>query len=246
MRAQGVRGLPGLRIQTWGTRLLRSSQSLIYLDSSLRAFVVFEAGEGDVGEAGGLATLGEGEAGDFAGEDEFAVGDEGHTVGGGEALSAFSNKVDVWRLLQDEAGGVDGVAEAFDAGYAAGFHAAAIHEERVELDAAVGGEKAAAACVKCGVILKDSDSGLNGVEGGAAAGEDGVSGFEGAADAGLVGFGSVGGDGPCSAVNEKDGVADGLRWHGVMVTQAPGVRRARAPAVRQPRLAPQRGRAHAV
>jgi hypothetical protein len=61
-----------------------------------------------------------------------------------------------------------------------------------------------------------------------------------------VGFGSVGGDGPCSAVNEKDGVADGLRWHGVMVTQAPGVRRARAPAVRQPRLAPQRGRAHAV
>jgi hypothetical protein len=34
-----------------------------------------------------------------------------------------------------------------------------------------------------------------------------------------VRFGSVVGDGPCAAVDEEDGVADGGSWHGVMVTQ---------------------------
>jgi hypothetical protein len=33
-----------------------------------------------------------------------------------------------------------------------------------------------------------------------------------------VRFGSVVGDGPCAAVDEEDGVADGGSWHGVMVT----------------------------
>ena len=64
-------------------------------DPGFWAFVVFEAGEGVVSESGCLALLGEGQAGAFAIEDEFAVVDEGHAVGGGEALSAFSNEVDV-------------------------------------------------------------------------------------------------------------------------------------------------------
>ena len=156
-------------------------------------------------------------------------------MGGGEALCAFSNKVDVRRLLEDEAGGVDGVAEALDTGYATGFHAAAVHEESVELDAAVGGEKAASAGVEGRVIFKDGDGGFDGIEGGAAAGEDCVALFEGVADTGFVGFGCIGGDGPCAAVDEEDGVADGGSRHGVMVTQT----RWGAPAVRQTRLAPQ-------
>jgi hypothetical protein len=200
---------------------------LIYLDSSLRAFVVFEAGEGVVGEACSVAMLSKGESVALPIEDELTVFDEGHAVGGGEALRAFTDKVDVWRLLKDEAGGADRVAQALDTGDAAGLHAAAVHEERVELDATVGGEKAAASGVEGGVIFEDGDSGLDGVDGRSAAREDGVARFEGAADAGLVGLGCVGGDGPCAAVNEEDGIADGGCWHGVMVPQAPAVRRRR-------------------
>jgi hypothetical protein len=113
-------------------------------------------------------------------------------------------------FFEDEAGGLDGVAEALDAGDAAGFHAAAVHEEGVELDAAVGGEEAAAAGVEGGVVFKDGDGGFNGVDGGAAEGEDAVAGFEGVADAGLVGGCGVGGDGPGAAVDEEDGVVSGF------------------------------------
>jgi hypothetical protein len=112
-----------------------------------------------------VAALGEGEAVDFAREDEFAVGDEGHAVGCSELLGAFTNKVDVWRFLKNEAGGLYGVAQAFDAGDATGFHAATVHEECVELDAAVGGEKAATAGVEGGVVFEDGDGGLDGVDG---------------------------------------------------------------------------------
>jgi SH3-like domain-containing protein len=104
-------------------------------------------------------------------------------MGSGEPLRTFTNKVDMWRLLKDKAGGLNGVTQALDAGDAAGFHAAAVHEERVELDAAVGGEKAAAASVEGGVIFEDGDGGFNGIEGGPASGEDGVARFESFADA---------------------------------------------------------------
>ena len=80
---------------------------------------------------------------------------------------------------------MDGVAEAFDTGDATGSHAAAVHEERVELDAAVGGEKAAATGVEGGVVFKNGDGGFDGVKSGATAGEDGVSSLEGGSDAGL-------------------------------------------------------------
>jgi hypothetical protein len=171
-----------------------------------------------------VAELSLGEAVDFAGEDKLAVVDEGDAVSGGEALSAFTDEVDVWRLFKNESGGADGVAEAFDAGDAAGFHATAIHEKGVKLDAAVGGEEAAAAGIEGGVIFEGCDGGLDGVEGGAAQGKDGVARLEGAADTGLVGLGCVVGDGPCAAVNQEDGVADGGSRHGVMVTQAPVAR----------------------
>ena len=173
------------------------------------------AGEGFVGEAGGLTGLGLGEALDFPREDELGVVDEGHAVGLGEAFRAFSNKVDVRASFEDEASGADGVAEALDAGDAAGFHASAIHEEGVELDAAVGGEEAAAAGVEGGIVFEDGDGGFDGVEGGAADGEDGITGFEGGTDAGLVGGGGFGGDGPCAAVNEEGGIVRGRGGHGV-------------------------------
>ncbi len=39
---------------------------------------------------------------------------------GGEGFGAGADEVDVGAFVEDEAGGLDGVAEAFDAGYAAG------------------------------------------------------------------------------------------------------------------------------
>ena len=148
-------------------------------------------------------------------------------MGGGKALRAFTYKVDMWRLFEDEAGGFDGVAEALDAGNATGFHASSIHEKGVELDTAVGGEKAAATGVEGGVIFEDCDCSFDGVDGRTAAREDAVASFESGADSGLMGLGIVGGDGPCAAMDEEDGIADGRSWHGVMVTQAAPLRRAR-------------------
>ena len=153
------------------------------LHGGFGAFVVLEAGEGVVGEALLVARLGEGEALDFAREDELAVRDEGHAVGDGKAFRAFTNKVDVWRFLQDEAGGFDGVAQTLDAGDAAGLHAAAVHEQRVKLGATIGGEKAAETCVKGGVIFKDGDGGLDSIDRRAAYGQDGVASFQSDADA---------------------------------------------------------------
>jgi hypothetical protein len=123
-------------------------------------------------------------------------------VGGGEALRAFSDKVNMGRVLKDEASGLDGVAEALDASDAAGFHSAAVHKEGVELDPAVGGEEAASAGVEGGVVFKDGDGGLDGVEGGAATGEDGVASFKSGTNPGLVGFSGICGDGPSAAMDE--------------------------------------------
>jgi len=135
-------------------------------------------------------------------------------VGGGKALRAFSDEIDVLALFEDEAGGLDGVAKALDAGYAAGFHAAAIHEQGVELDAAVGGEEAAAAGVEGGVVFKNRDCGFNGVDGGTAATEDRVAGFKGGADSGFVSGSGVGRNGPGAAMNEEGGIVSGRGGHG--------------------------------
>jgi hypothetical protein len=113
--------------------------------------------------------LGVGEALALTVEDEFGVVDEGHAVRGGELLGAIADEVDMVALFEDQAGGLNGIAQALDAGYASGLHAAAVHEERVKLDAAVGGEKAAAAGVEGGVVFEDGDGGFNGIEGGCAA-----------------------------------------------------------------------------
>jgi hypothetical protein len=143
------------------------------------AFVVVEdgvqggilSGEGVVAEAGRLTELGMDEALALSVEDELRVVDEGHAVGLGKVLCAGADEVDVGTLFEDQAGGLNGVAKALDAGYAASLQAAAVHEESIELHAAIGGEKAAAAGVEGGVVFEDGDSGFDGVEGGCSARE---------------------------------------------------------------------------
>jgi len=176
----------------------------------------FGAGEGVVAETGGFAELGVGEALALTVEDQLRVVDEGHAVGLGKVLCAGADEVDVLAFFKDQAGGLNGVAQALDAGYAAGLHAAAVHEKRIELDAAVGGEKTAAAGIEGGIVFEDGDGGLDGVEGRCSAREKGVAGFKGAADAGLMGASGVGWNGPCATMNEESGGMGG-GGHGVMV-----------------------------
>jgi hypothetical protein len=163
------------------------------------------SGEGFVGQAGGLAGLGMGEALAFAVEDEFGVVDEGHAVSLSELLCAVADEVDVGTLLKDQARGLNRVAEALDAGNTTGLHAAAVHEQGVHLNAAIGGEEAAPAGIEGGVVFKDGNGSFNGIEGGTATGKKGVAGFKGVADAGFMSNSVGGGNGPCAAVNEKSG-----------------------------------------
>jgi hypothetical protein len=143
-----------------------------------------------------------------------------------ESLGAFADEVDVGAFFKDQARGMDGIAEALDASDAPGFHAASVHEEGVELYATVGGEEAAATSVEGRVIFEDSDSGFNGIEGCAAAGEDFVTDLEGVAHAGFVGVCGVDGNGPSSAVDEEGGIVGGGKGvHPNMVVHLSGRRR---------------------
>ncbi len=149
------------------------------------------------------------EAEAFALEDQLDVVDEFHAMRLRELFGAFADEVDVGTFFEDEARGVDGIAQAFDAGDAACFHAASVHEEGVELNATVGGEEAAATRVEGGVVFEERDGCFNGVDGGTAAGEDFVTDLEGAAHACFVGRCGVGRNGPCAAVNEEGGIVGG-------------------------------------
>jgi hypothetical protein len=184
-----------------------------------------------------------GEALAFAVENQFGVVDEGHAVGLGEVLRAVAYEIDVRTFFQDQTGGLNGVAESLDAGHAASLHAPAVHEEGIELDAAVGGEKAAAAGVEGGVVFKDGDSGFDGIEGGCAAGKDCVAGFKGFADSGQVGGRGVGGDGPCATVNEESGGVRGCGVHLAIVEHSADNRQgARSPGSRTQETARRAGK----
>jgi len=133
----------------------------------------------------------------------------------------------VGTFFEDQAGGLNGVAKTLDTGDAAGLHAAAVHEKGVELNAAIGGEKAAAASVEGRVVFEDGNGGFDGVESGCSAREKGVAGFEGAANAGFMSGSGFGGDGPCATVNEESGRMGSGRGHGAIVKHLAGERRGR-------------------
>jgi hypothetical protein len=192
---------------------------LVERDGCLRSLVVLKSGEGLVGEAGGVAGLCLGKACAFAVEDELGVVDEGHAVGLGEGFGAGADEVDVRALLENDARGVDRIANTLDAGDATGLHAAAVHEESIELHAAVGSEEATASGVEGGVVFKDGDGCLDGIDGCAAAGQDFMAGFESAAHAGFVGGGICVGDGPGASVNEERRVVSGGEGHRTMVAR---------------------------
>jgi len=129
----------------------------------------------------------------------------------GKGFRSWTDEVDVGTFVEDEAGGLDGIADALDAGDAAGAKGGAVHDKGVELDAAVASEEGAAAGVEGGVVFEGGDGGLDGVECGAAVVEDAPALLEGIEDALLVGIEEVRGDVPGAAVDEEDGRTGG-RW----------------------------------
>lgn len=185
--------------------------------------VVLEAGEGGIGQAGGMAGLCMGEALAFAFEDQFGIVDELHAMRLGELLGTVADEVDVGAFFEDEARGVDGIAQALDAGDTAGFHAASVHEEGVKLYATVGGEEAASTGVEGRIVFEDGDGGFDGINGCAATGEDFVTDFEGVTHAGFVGGRGIGRDGPCASVNEEGGIVRG--WESVHPSMVVHLRR---------------------
>jgi hypothetical protein len=116
-------------------------------------------------------------------------------------LGTGADEVDVGALFKDEAGSLNGIAKAFDTGDAARLHSASIHEQGVELDAAIGGEKTAAAGVEGWVVFKNCDGCFDCIEGRAAARKDGIAGFKGVANTGLVSGGLQWRNGPCASVD---------------------------------------------
>jgi len=105
-----------------------------------------------------------GEALALAVENQLGVVDESHAVEVSELLSAWADEKDMRTFFEDQTGGLNGVAKTLDAGDTAGFHATAVHEKGIELNASVGSQEAAAAGVEGGIIFKDSDGGFNRVE----------------------------------------------------------------------------------
>jgi hypothetical protein len=162
------------------------------------------AGEGVVCQSCCFAFLCFGEALAFAIEHEVGIIDEGHAMSAGEVFSAGPDEVDVLALFEDQTGRLDGIAQMFDTGNAAGLHAATVHEKRVKLHTAIGGKEAAAPRIEGRVIFEDSYGGFYCVEGWATAREDVVASFKGIAHSGFVGRLCVGGDCPGTAMNDQD------------------------------------------
>jgi hypothetical protein len=192
------------------------------LKSGLGTFVIAEgvSCEGLVGEAGCLPRLCASEALPFAIEDQLAVLDKGNAVGSREFFCSGTDEVDVGTLFENDSRGFDWIAEALDAGHAAGLHTAAIHEQRVELHAAIGGEEAAEARVEGGIVFKHDDGGFDCIKGGSAPRKDGITGHKSVADAGFV-CGPVSlRNRPCAAVDKQDRRMFGARCHLPMVVHS--------------------------
>jgi len=121
----------------------------------------------------------------------------------GEFFRARRDQHHVLAVFEHAACQADGIVNVFDGGDGSGFQRAAIHEDGIELDMTVGIEMGAEAGVECGIVFQNYDGGCDGVNRGAAAGEDFPSGFECALDSGTAVFDGFVGDVPGAAVNDQ-------------------------------------------
>jgi hypothetical protein len=75
-------------------------------------------------------------------------------------------------MFEDFAGEANGILDSPEAGGGAGTKGGAVHDDRVAFDAAVEIKMRAEAGIEDGVVFENDYSGFDGVESGAALGED--------------------------------------------------------------------------
>jgi hypothetical protein len=83
---------------------------------------------------------------------------------GRKAVGARANQHHIRRLLHHRARQADGVARAGDAGHRSCLQGCAIHDRRVQLVLALGGEDRAAPCVEEWIVFENPNRGFDGVE----------------------------------------------------------------------------------
>jgi len=120
----------------------------------------------------------------------------------GEFFRAGGDEHHVLAVFEHAARQADGIVDVLDGGDCPSFQRAAVHNDGVELDVTVGIEMGAEAGVECGIVFQNYDGGCDGVNRGAAAGEDFPSGFECALDSRATVFDGFVGDVPGAAVND--------------------------------------------
>lgn len=181
-----------------------------------RTLVVFEATEGVIGETSGLALLCLFQALAFAIEDELRILDEGHAMSVGKLFRSGSDEVDMGAFFENKASRLNGVTQTLDARNAASLHAAAVHEESVELNATIGGEETSPPCIERGVVFHHGHCSFDGIDGGSATRKHSEASFKSFAHAGFVCGGGVIRNGPRTAVDDQRGFMGG-RSHPLMV-----------------------------
>ena len=122
-----------------------------------------------------------------------------------ELFRAFADEHHVRTFLEQTAGEADGIADALDGSNRTGLESRAIHDDCVELNAAVDGEVRAVARVESGIFLEDDDGGFDGIQGAAAAGKNLPTGFERASNASAAIAKAFLGNVPGAAVNDEGG-----------------------------------------
>src|SRR5713226_7999711 len=120
-----------------------------------------------------------------------------------EALRASSDEHHVRTIFEDLPGNPDGVLDALQSGRGAGAKRRAVHDDGVAFDVAVKIEVRAVTGVEDGVVFEDDDGGFDGIQSGAAAGEDGPPGSESAMAAGFAGVHGVVRNVPRAAMNNE-------------------------------------------
>ena len=164
------------------------------------------AAEGGVRAPGGFLALEGHKAVALAGDDEFGVVDEAHAMLISEAFSSRANEIDVWAFVENQTCGLNGILQALHAGDPTRAEVFTIHQQGVELHATVAGEKGAATGVEGIVVFHHCDGSFDGIDGGPATLERGPARSQCVGDAPLMRRNGVVGHGPCTAMDQKDGL----------------------------------------
>ena len=121
----------------------------------------------------------------------------------GEAFGALGDQHHVLAILEDFAGGLNGILDALQISRGAGSKSCTVHDDSVAFDVAVEIEVRAVTGVEDRVVFEDDDGGFDGVQSRAPARKDGPPGTEGAMAAGFAGVHGVVRNVPCAAVNNE-------------------------------------------